>query len=297
MLYTHVIEANERMLADGRHDRPLDEATLTTALLDAKSNGIASVAIVFVHAWAFPDHEIRAAEIARSLGFGHVSVSHEISPLVKLVGRGDTTVADAYLSPVLDRYVASVASNIQSDDREALPLMFMASSGGLTAADQFRARDAILSGPAGGIVAMAETARLAGFDRVIGFDMGGTSTDVSHFAGTYERTFETEVAGVRLRAPMLDIHTVAAGGGSIIRFEDNRLRVGPESAGSSPGPLCYRNGGPLTLTDANMMLGKLDPEAFPTSSAPSGNLPPDRSAVEVSLRTKSPTDGRHALRP
>ncbi|MBA4130206.1 MAG: 5-oxoprolinase [Hyphomicrobium sp.] len=283
MLYTHVIEANERMLADGTVDQPLDEATLTTALLDAKSNGIASVAIVFVHAWAFPDHEIRAAEIARSLGFGHVSVSHEISPLVKLVGRGDTTVADAYLSPVLDRYVASVASNIQSDDREALPLMFMASSGGLTAADQFRARDAILSGPAGGIVAMAETARLAGFDRVIGFDMGGTSTDVSHFAGTYERTFETEVAGVRLRVPMLDIHTVAAGGGSIIRFEDNRLRVGPESAGSSPGPLCYRNGGPLTLTDANMMLGKLDPDGFPHIFGPNRKLPPDRSAVEAAF--------------
>jgi 5-oxoprolinase (ATP-hydrolysing) len=283
MLYARVIEADERMLADGTVDTPLDEDSLTAALQEAKSNGIASVAIVFVHAWAFPDHELRAAEIARSLGFEHVSVSHEISPLVKLVGRGDTTVADAYLSPVLDRYVAAVAANIAKDDGEALPLMFMASSGGLTAADQFRARDAILSGPAGGIVAMAETARLAGFDRVIGFDMGGTSTDVSHFAGTYERTFETEVAGVRLRVPMLDIHTVAAGGGSIIRFEDNRLRVGPESAGSSPGPLCYRNGGPLTLTDANMMLGKLDPASFPHIFGPNQNLPPDRAAVEAAF--------------
>ncbi len=282
-LYTRVIEAGERMLADGTIDTPLDEAALTTALQDAKSAGIAAIAIVFVHAWAFPAHELRAAEIARSLGFAHVSVSHEISPLVKLVGRGDTTVADAYLSPVLDRYVASVASNISHDTGDALPLMFMASSGGLTAADQFRARDAILSGPAGGIVAMAETARLAGFDHVIGFDMGGTSTDVSHFAGTYERTFETEVAGVRLRVPMLDIHTVAAGGGSIIRFEDNRLRVGPESAGSSPGPLCYRNGGPLTLTDANMMLGKLDPESFPHIFGPDHNLPPDRAAVEAAF--------------
>ncbi len=283
MLYTHVIEADERILADGTIDTPLDEDALTTALQEAKSNGIASVAIVFVHAWAFPDHEIRAAEIARGLGFGHVSVSHEISPLIKLVGRGDTTVADAYLSPVLDRYVASVASNIANDDGKSPPLMFMTSSGGLTQADQFRARDAILSGPAGGIVAMAETARLAGFDCVIGFDMGGTSTDVSHFAGTFERTFETEVAGVRLRVPMLDIHTVAAGGGSIISFADHRLRVGPESAGSSPGPLCYRNGGPLTLTDANMMLGKLDPASFPHIFGPNGNLPPDRAAVEVAF--------------
>lgn len=282
MLYARAIEANERILADGTVDEPLDEEALTAALRQAKSDGIAAVAVVFVHAWAFPDHERRAAEIARSIGFESISVSHEISPLVKLVGRGDTTVADAYLSPVLDRYVASIASRI-AESGEDSRLMFMASSGGLTAARKFRARDAILSGPAGGIVAMAETARLAGFDRVIGFDMGGTSTDVSHFAGTYERTFETEIAGVRLRVPMLDIHTVAAGGGSIIRFDGQRLRAGPQSAGSDPGPLCYRKGGPLTLTDANMQLGKLDPECFPHIFGPDGNLPPDRAAVEMAF--------------
>ncbi|HEX5667069.1 MAG TPA: hydantoinase/oxoprolinase family protein, partial [Hyphomicrobium sp.] len=283
MLYARVIEADERTLADGTIDRALDEASLTAELLRVKADGIAAVAIVFVHAWAFPAHEQRAAEIARSIGFAHVSVSHEVSPLVKLVGRGDTTVADAYLSPVLDRYVASITASIDPDGEARTPLMFMASSGGLTAAENFRARDAILSGPAGGIVAMAETARSAGFDRVIGFDMGGTSTDVSHFAGTYERTFETEVAGVRLRVPMLDIHTVAAGGGSIIRFDDGRLRVGPESAGSDPGPLCYRKDGPLTLTDANMLLGKLDPISFPHIFGPSGNLPPDRDAVQCAF--------------
>ncbi len=268
MLYASIIEADERTLADGTIDQPLDEASLTADLLRLKADGIAAVAIVFVHAWAFPGHEQRAAEIARGIGFAHVSVSHEVSPLVKLVGRGDTTVADAYLSPVLDRYVASITASIDPDGDARTPLMFMASSGGLTASDNFRARDAILSGPAGGIVAMAETARAAGFERVIGFDMGGTSTDVSHFAGTYERTFETEVAGVRLRVPMLDIHTVAAGGGSIISFNDGRLRVGPQSAGSDPGPLCYRKGGPLTLTDANMLLGKLDPKASRTYSGP-----------------------------
>jgi 5-oxoprolinase (ATP-hydrolysing) len=280
MLYASVIGADERTLADGTIDRVLDEASLTADLRRVKADGIAAVAIVFVHAWAFPAHEQRAAEIARGIGFTHVSVSHEVSPLVKLVGRADTTVADAYLSPVLDHYVASITASIDTDGGARTPLMFMASSGGLTAAENFRARDAILSGPAGGIVAMAETARAAGFDRVIGFDMGGTSTDVSHFAGTYERTFETEVAGVRLRVPMLDIHTVAAGGGSIIRFDDGRLRVGPESAGSDPGPLCYRKGGPLTLTDANMLLGKLDPISFPHIFGPSGNLPPDREAVQ-----------------
>ncbi len=284
MLYSRVIEANERILAGGEIDTPLDEAALTRDLIKAKADGIAAIAIVFVHAWAYPAHERRAVEIARSIGFAQVSASHDVSPLVKLVGRGDTTVADAYLSPVLDRYVASVASNIEATPEGAAgPLKFMASSGGLTAAANFRARDAILSGPAGGIVAMAETARLAGFDRVIGFDMGGTSTDVSHFAGTYERTFETQVAGIRLRVPMLDIHTVAAGGGSIIRFENGRLRVGPESAGSDPGPLCYRKGGPLTLTDANMMLGKLAPESFPHIFGPNDDLPPDLPAVETAF--------------
>jgi 5-oxoprolinase (ATP-hydrolysing) len=280
LLYSQVIEAEERVRADGRVETPLDVVRLAADLEHARAQGIEAVAIVFMHAWAFPEHEQRAAAIARRAGFAHVSVSHEISPLVKIVGRGDTTVADAYLSPVLDRYVAQIAGGLAADATGAGPrLMFMASSGGLTSADTFRARDAILSGPAGGIVAMAQTAKAAGFDEVIGFDMGGTSTDVSHFAGEYERIFETEVAGVRLRVPMLDIHTVAAGGGSIVRFDGLRLRVGPESAGSDPGPCCYRRGGPLTLTDANMMVGKLDPASFPHIFGPAGNEPPDADAV------------------
>lgn len=283
LLHKRVIEADERVLADGTIATELDEAALRTALHEAKAAGYEAVAIAFVHAWAFPEHEQRAAIIARDLGFAQVSASHQVSPLVKLLGRADTTVADAYLSPALDRYVSAVASSMSEAHGSSPRLMFMTSAGGLTSADTFRARDAIISGPAGGIVAMAETARLAGFDRVIGFDMGGTSTDVSHFAGTYERTFETEVAGVRLRVPMLDIHTVAAGGGSIIRFDGSRLHVGPESAGSDPGPLCYRKGGPLTLTDANMMLGRLDPEFFPDIFGPERNLPPDRAAVEAAF--------------
>jgi 5-oxoprolinase (ATP-hydrolysing) len=280
LLYSQVIEADERVRADGRVATPLDVARLTADLDRARRQGIEAVAIVFMHAWGFPEHEQRAAAIARRAGFAHVSASHEISPLVKIVGRGDTTVADAYLSPVLDRYVAQIAGGIAADTTGGGPrLMFMASSGGLTSAETFRARDAILSGPAGGIVAMAQTAKAAGFDRVIGFDMGGTSTDVSHYAGEYERTFEAEVAGVRLRVPMLDIHTVAAGGGSIVRFDGLRLRVGPESAGSDPGPCCYRRGGPLTLTDANMMVGKLDPASFPHIFGPAGNEAPDTGAV------------------
>jgi 5-oxoprolinase (ATP-hydrolysing) len=280
LLHSQVIEADERVLADGHVATPLDADRLALDLDRARQAGIQAVAIVFMHAWAFPEHEQRAASIARRAGFAQVSVSHEISPLVKIVGRGDTTVADAYLSPVLDRYVAQIAGGLTSDADPTGPrLMFMASSGGLTAARMFRARDAILSGPAGGIVAMAQTAKAAGFDRVIGFDMGGTSTDVSHFAGDYERTFETEVAGVRLRVPMLDIHTVAAGGGSIVRFDGLRLRVGPQSAGSDPGPRCYRRGGPLTLTDANMMVGKLDPASFPHIFGPAGDEPPDAGAV------------------
>ena len=284
MLYDRVIEVRERILSDGVTDLALDEAALEQDLTRARADGIAAVAIVFMHAWAFPEHEIRAAAIARRLGFAQVSVSHEVSPLVKLIGRGDTTVADAYLSPVLDGYVASLIASLAADGDDRTRLMFMASSGGMTAADRFHARDAILSGPAGGIVAMAETARLAGFDRAIGFDMGGTSTDVSHFAGVYERTFEMEIAGVRLRVPMLDIHTVAAGGGSIIRYDANCLRVGPQSAGSDPGPKCYRKGGPLTLTDANMMLGKLDPASFPHLFGADGNLAPDRDAVHAAFQ-------------
>ncbi len=302
MLYARVVEATERVRADGTVETPLDAAALRTDLAAARAAGITSLAIVFMHAWAHPAHEQQAAVIAREAGFDHVSVSHEVAPLIKLVWRGDTTVADAYLSPVLGAYVDRMGAALgagnpsNTEDGGTERLLFMASSGGLTPAHAFRGRDAILSGPAGGIVAMAETAQQAGFTRVIGFDMGGTSTDVSHFAGDYDRTFETEVAGVRLRVPMLDIHTVAAGGGSVIRFDGGRLTVGPESAGSDPGPLCYRKGGPLTLTDANIMVGKLDPQHFPAIFGPRGNEPPDAEAVRAAFETLAADigDGRKA---
>ncbi|MGW8207261.1 MAG: hydantoinase B/oxoprolinase family protein, partial [Hyphomicrobiaceae bacterium] len=281
MLYASVIGADERVHADGHVERHLDTAALESDLRDAHEAGNTAVAIVFMHGYAFPPHELMAAEIARQVGFAQVSVSHEVSPLVKLVGRGDTTVADAYLTPILRRYIDRVARELKPADPKVAPpkLMFMASSGGLTSADVFEGRDAILSGPAGGIVAMAETAKAAGFDRVIGFDMGGTSTDVSHFAGEYERSFETEVAGVRLRVPMLRIHTVAAGGGSIVSFDGTRLQVGPASAGSDPGPMAYGKGGPLTVTDANVMLGRLDPAHFPRVFGPGQDRALDRDSV------------------
>ena len=228
MLYRRVAEADERVLADGTVETPLDLDKLRTDLQAALSDGIRAVAIVFMHSFAFPEHETAAADLARELGFEQVSASHVVSPLIKIVGRGDTTVADAYLSPILSRYVEKVSSALTNDGGEAPQVMFMASSGGLKAASLFQGRDAILSGPAGGIVGMAETGKLARFDKVIGFDMGGTSTDVSHFAGEYERAFETQVAGVRMRVPMMRIHTVAAGGGSILFFDGSRFRVGPE---------------------------------------------------------------------
>src|SRR5690606_207574 len=280
---TRAIPANERILADGTVLIPLDEDRLRNDLSVARADGFTSVAIVFMHAYAHPAHEISAAKIAHELGFTQISVSHEVSPLIKFVSRGDTTVADAYLSPGLRRYVDRVSGELLEREpragAEASRLMFMASSGGLKAADRFHGRDAILSGPAGGIVGMAETARLAGFKHVIGFDMGGTSTDVSHFAGEYERTFETEVAGVRMRAPMLLIHTVAAGGGSILHFDGQRFQVGPDSAGADPGPKSYRRGGPLTVTDANVMLGKLIPDLFPAIFGPDRNEPLDLEAT------------------
>ncbi|RZJ86684.1 MAG: 5-oxoprolinase, partial [Brevundimonas sp.] len=258
-LYEHVVEIDERVRADGAVDRPVDIEGTRRGLKSARDAGFRSVAIALVHGWRFTDHERQVAGIARELGFEQISVSHEVGALIKLIGRGDTTVADAYLSPILRAYVDKVGGELG----DATPLLFMQSNGGLTAAGAFRGKDAILSGPAGGVVGMAETARAAGFDRVIGFDMGGTSTDVSHFAGEYERTSDAVVAGVRLRAPMLSIHTVAAGGGSICRFDGARLRVGPESAGAVPGPRAYRRGGPLTVTDCNVLLGKLKPEFFP----------------------------------
>jgi len=271
-LYEQVVEVPERVLADGTVEQVIDPETLRSALTAARDAGIDAVAIAFMHAWAFPAHEQAAADLARQTGFAQVSVSHEVSPLAKLVGRGDTTVVDAYLSPILRRYVDQVAGElgIGSDNPETR-LQFMMSSGGLTAAETFQGKDAILSGPAGGVVGMVETARAEGFGKVIGFDMGGTSTDVAHFAGDYERAFETEVAGVRIRAPMMDIHTVAAGGGSILKYEDGRFQAGPDSAGANPGPACYRRGGPLTVTDANVMTGKLDPAHFPAIFGPGRN--------------------------
>ncbi len=260
-LYQDVVELEERVLADGTVETKLDEAATEAALRDLRAKGYRAVAIVFMHAYKYPDHEAVAARMARAIGFEQVSVSHEVSPLIKLVGRGDTTVVDAYLSPVLGRYVSQVSDELDVA-RTGARVMFMMSSGGLTAANMFQGKDAILSGPAGGVVGLAKTGEQAGFGHVIGFDMGGTSTDVAHFDGEYERAFETEVAGVRVRAPMMLIHTVAAGGGSILHFESGRFRVGPDSAGAFPGPACYRNGGPLAVTDANVMAGKLFPDFF-----------------------------------
>jgi 5-oxoprolinase (ATP-hydrolysing) len=278
LLYSEVAEIDERVLADGFIETPLDEAQLTARLEMLKAKGLKAVAIVFMHAWRYPEHEKRAAVIARAMGFPQVSVSHEVSPLIKLVGRGDTTVVDAYLSPILRRYVEQVAGELDVE-RTGARLMFMMSSGGLTAAELFQGKDAILSGPAGGVVGMAETGIAAGFPKVIGFDMGGTSTDVAHFDGSYERAFETEVAGVRMRAPMMLIHTVAAGGGSILHFDGQRFRCGPDSAGANPGPKAYRNGGPLAVTDANVMVGKLAPDLFPAIFGPGRNETLDGDAV------------------
>ena len=282
-LYSSVYEVNERILVDGTVEQPLDEAAFNEALLELKQKGYRSIAIAFMHAWKYQSHEKIAAKMAREMGFAQVSVSHEVSPLAKLVGRGDTTVVDAYLSPILRRYVEQVAEELGiNQDKRGAKLMFMMSSGGLTAANLFQGKDAILSGPAGGVVGAVETAQLAGFGKMIGFDMGGTSTDVSHFDGELERAFETEVAGVRMRAPMMRIHTVAAGGGSLLTYQDGRFQAGPESAGANPGPACYRRGGPLAVTDANVMVGKLRPEFFPAIFGPDQNEMLD---VEI-VRTK-----------
>ncbi len=278
MLYERVAEVDERVRADGTVERDVHLAGARRELETAKDDGIKAVAIVFMHAYRYPEHEKKVAALARDMGFAQVSVSHEVSPLIKLVGRGDTTVVDAYLSPILRRYVAQVDRDLDAKRSDAR-LMFMMSSGGLTAADLFQGKDAILSGPAGGVVSMAETGRQAGFNRLIGFDMGGTSTDVSHYDGEYERAFETEVAGVRMRAPMMLIHTVAAGGGSILHYDGARFRVGPDSAGANPGPKCYRRDGPLAVTDANVMAGKLLPDFFPKIFGPQQNEPLDEGAV------------------
>ena len=274
LLYERVIEADERVDAAGDVLQALDQTALRAELRAAHDSGINGCAIVFMHGWRFHAHEQAAARLAREAGFTQVSVSHEVSPLMKLVSRGDTTVVDAYLSPILRRYVKQVESQMPG-----VRLFFMQSSGGLTEAHRFQGKDAILSGPAGGIVGMVRTAVAAGHHKVIGFDMGGTSTDVSHYAGEFERAFETQVAGVRMRAPMMSIHTVAAGGGSILHFDGARLRVGPESAGANPGPASYRRGGPLATTDANVLLGKIQPAYFPRVFGPGADQALDRDGV------------------
>src|SRR4051794_12043406 len=337
ILFERVVEVDERVLADGTVEKTPNLDAVRSDLEEALSDGIKAVAIVFMHAYRYADHEKQVAALARQMNFAQVSVSHEVSPLIKLVGRGDTTVVDAYLSPILRRYVARVAEEMSAGgaahsaspspggggsastegasrggvkrskkitptrrtwsgdlpppggggERAALAehirLMFMMSSGGLTAAELFQGKDAILSGPAGGVVGMAQTGHEAGFSRLIGFDMGGTSTDVSHYDGEYERAFETEVAGVRMRAPMMLIHTVAAGGGSILHFDGARFRVGPDSAGANPGPKCYRRGGPLAVTDANVMAGKLMSDFFPKIFGSNQDQPLDADAVKAAF--------------
>jgi 5-oxoprolinase (ATP-hydrolysing) len=282
LLYADVLEIDERIGADGEVIKPIDETATTIALKAAWNKGFRAIAIVFMHGYRYTQHEISVAAIAKRIGFTQVSVSHEVSPLMKIVSRGDTTVVDAYLTPILGRYVNQIAAELPDT-----PLFFMKSDGGLTDQSRFQGKDAILSGPAGGIIGMSRTAAAAGFHKVIGFDMGGTSTDVSHHHGhhhshhhgTLERSFETIVAGVRLRVPMLSIHTVAAGGGSILHFDGQRCLVGPDSAGASPGPACYRRGGPLTVTDCNVLLGKIQPQYFPNTFGTSGNMPLDVDVV------------------
>ena len=280
MLYECVVEIDERVAVDGNLLVPLDEMQARKALAEVRAAGIDALAIILMHGWKHSAHEHRLAQIARELGFAQVSVSHEVAPLIKLVGRGDTTVVDAYLSPVLRRYVERVAGGLPDN----VDLHFMQSNGGLAEATAFRGKDAILSGPAGGVVGMVAASRPHGAERLIGFDMGGTSTDVSHFAGRFELADESLVAGVRIRAPMMQIHTVAAGGGSICRFDGMRFRVGPESAGAKPGPACYRNGGPLTVTDCNLVLGRIDPQYFPAVFGPNGDQPLDPEASRARLQ-------------
>ena len=303
LLYEAVAEVPGRLDADGAEITPLAESAVRAALRAAHVRGIRAVAIALLHGYLNPDHEDRVAALAREAGFTQISVSHQVSGLAKLVARGDTTVVDAYLSPILRAYVAQVQAALDVG-RATGRLLFMQSNGGLTEAARFQGKDAILSGPAGGIVGMVRTGQAAGYDRLIGFDMGGTSTDVSHFAGVYERSFETEVAGVRMRAPMMDIHTVAAGGGSICRFRDGRYQVGPQSAGANPGPACYRRGGPLTITDCNVMLGRLHPAHFPAVFGPTGDQPLDAAvvrekfaalALEIAAATATPPAAPEAV--
>ena len=289
LLYAGVVEVQERIGARGEVHLALDEALARADLERVYGEGFRSIAIVFMHGYRYPQHEARVAELATAVGFTQISVSHQVSPLMKLVGRGDTTVVDAYLSPILRRYVDTVA-----DELQGVRLLFMQSNGGLTDARRFQGKDSILSGPAGGIVGAVRTSLSAGFGKIIGFDMGGTSTDVSHYAGEFEREFETQVAGVRMRAPMMSIHTVAAGGGSILHFDGARYRVGPDSAGANPGPASYRRGGPLAVTDANVMLGKVQPEFFPRVFGRDGAQALDAAVVKEKFAALAKTigDGR-----
>ena len=273
-LYCRTLEIPGRFDAKGKELEPLDQEAARAGLQEAFDLGLRSAAIVFMHGYRYPDHEQAVGALAAEIGFSQISLSHEVSPLMKMISRGDTTVVDAYLSPILRRYVDQVARELGET-----PLMFMQSNGGLTDAQRFRGKDSILSGPAGGVVGAVGTAAMAGFDKIIGFDMGGTSTDVSHYAGELERAFETQVAGVRLRSPIMQIHTVAAGGGSILHFDRDRFRVGPDSAGAIPGPACYGKGGPLTVTDANVMLGRIQPAHFPKVFGPNADQPLEQSVV------------------
>ncbi len=291
MLYETVIEVAERYNAQGEELESVNREQVKQDLQLAFARGIRSCAIVFMHSYRYPKHELEVAEIAQEIGFTQISVSHQVSPLIKFVSRGDTTVVDAYLSPILRRYVEQVKNNLYNladdsyseqgttNNQQLTKLMFMQSNGGLVDADLFQGKDSILSGPAGGVVGAVKTCEIAGFKKIIGFDMGGTSTDVSHYQGEYERSFETEVAGVRLRSPMMAIHTVAAGGSSILHFDGNRYRVGPDSAGSNPGAACYGRGGQLTITDCNVMVGKLQPQFFPKVFGKNANLPLDKQIV------------------
>ncbi len=282
-LPAEVLEVDERVAADGNVLVPLDSASALQGMKAARARGIKAAAIVLMHGYRYTAHEEQLARLAAEAGFEEIAVSHKVSALVKLIGRADTTVVDAYLSPVLQKYTANLVSQLGGGDEPGAEPLFMQSNGGLTAGAGFRGKDAILSGPAGGIVGMAETSRRAGFGRAIGFDMGGTSTDVSLFAGQYERDNDNRVAGVRIRAPMMRIHTVAAGGGSICRFDGARFLVGPESAGAIPGPACYRRGGPLTVTDCNLILGKLQPGHFPAVFGPDADEPLDIAAANTRM--------------
>ncbi len=279
MLYEEVVEVPERISAQGGILLPLDEEVAAKGMKRAFARGVRAVAISFMHGYRYPQHEEQAAAIAREIGYTQISVGHLVSPLMKLVSRGDTTVADAYLSPILRRYVDQVADQLGASEKRRPRLMFMQSNGGLTDAGLFQGKDAVFSGPAGGVVGMVKTGIMAGFTKLIGFDMGGTSTDVAHYNGEYERSFETVIAGVRMRAPMMHIHTVAAGGGSILFFGGRRYRVGPQSAGAAPGPACYRRGGPLTVTDCNVMLGRIQPRYFPHVFGPDADQALDAEVV------------------